>query len=203
MESLEKHPLTDRLIDLYRTSLMTEMVNEFPELQYKMGTIYTRAQGGPEELCKAMEECWQPAYSNDDLPTTDLAAQVSLLDKIDHIVGFIGVGEAPTSSKDPYAIRRAAIAVIRLLMQERFKSANLIYLIKTTIKTYDNIIVHHEKTFNEVFDFIKQRLKVYLYDLYPEKRECISELLSNYFKDESYFNIYELKEKIDELVKEI
>ena len=90
------------------------MVGEFPELQGLMGGYYARAEGLPDAVCDAIRDHYKPVGQGDDVPTAPVTVAVSLADKLDTLVGFFAIGEQPTGSKDPYALRRAAIAIRKI-----------------------------------------------------------------------------------------
>lgn len=102
---------------LAKFDLVAEMVGEFPELQGVMGQYYARAQGEPEAVAQAIAQHYRPQGPNDQLPERGIAACVALADKLDSLTGFWLIGETPTGSGDPYALRRAALGVLRILMQ--------------------------------------------------------------------------------------
>src|SRR5262252_9574099 len=102
-----------RAVRLAKADLLTEMVGEFPELQGLMGKYYARAQGEDECIATACEEHYKPLGPSDRVPNDPVSVAVALADKIDTLVGFWAVDEKPTGSKDPYALRRAALGVIR------------------------------------------------------------------------------------------
>ncbi|PPB81138.1 glycyl-tRNA synthetase beta chain [Albidovulum inexpectatum] len=99
-----------------KADLQSAMVGEFPELQGVMGVYYARAAGLPEEIANACRAHYQPLGPNDDVPTEPVSVAVALADKIDMLTGFWAIDEKPTGSKDPYALRRAALGVIRLIL---------------------------------------------------------------------------------------
>ncbi len=101
--------------ELCKADLVTEMVGEFPELQGLMGSYYARAEGLPEAVADAIRDHYKPVGQGDEVPTAPVTVAVALADKLDTIVGFFGIGEQPTGSRDPFALRRAAIGVIRIL----------------------------------------------------------------------------------------
>jgi glycyl-tRNA synthetase beta chain len=105
-----------RAAKLAKADLLTEVVGEFPELQGLMGKYYARAQGEDASVAAASEEHYKPQGPNDRVPTDPVSIAVALADKIDTLVGFWAIDEKPTGSKDPYALRRAALGVIRLLL---------------------------------------------------------------------------------------
>jgi len=99
-----------------KADLQSAMVGEFPELQGLMGTCYARAAGFPAAVANACKAHWQPLGPSDDVPTEPVSVAVALADKIDTLTGFWAIDEKPTGSKDPYALRRAALGVIRLVL---------------------------------------------------------------------------------------
>ncbi|SPF78451.1 glycine--tRNA ligase subunit beta [Pseudoprimorskyibacter insulae] len=99
-----------------KADLSSEMVYEFPELQGLMGRYYAEAAGLPAEVANACQEHWSPLGPSDDVPTAPVSATVALADKLDTLTGFWAIDEKPTGSKDPYALRRAALGVIRLVL---------------------------------------------------------------------------------------
>ena len=108
-----------RAAKLCKADLLTEVVGEFPELQGLMGKYYALAQGEDESVAAACEEHYKPLGPSDRVPTDPVSVAVALADKIDTLVGFWAIDEKPTGSKDPYALRRAALGVIRLILDNR------------------------------------------------------------------------------------
>ncbi len=106
-----------RAAHLCKADLLTEVVGEFPELQGVMGKYYAQAQGEDEAVAHACEDHWKPKGPDDFVPTDPVSIAVALADKIDTLVGFWAIDEKPTGSKDPYALRRAALGVIRLILE--------------------------------------------------------------------------------------
>ena len=123
--------LAARAARLAKADLVTEMVGEFPELQGLMGRYYASAQGEEPSVAAAIEEHYKPQGPNDRVPTSPVSIAVALADKLDTLVGFWAIDEKPTGSKDPYALRRAALGVIRIVLEnglrlplkEMFRSA--------------------------------------------------------------------------------
>ncbi|HIJ42906.1 MAG: glycine--tRNA ligase subunit beta [Rhodospirillales bacterium] len=113
--------LVGRAALLCKADLSTEMVGEFPELQGIMGRYYAAADGEKAEVAAAVAEHYSPQGPNDTCPTAPVSVAVSLADKIDTLVGFFGIDEKPTGSKDPYALRRAALGVIRLIIENNLR----------------------------------------------------------------------------------
>jgi glycyl-tRNA synthetase beta chain len=102
---------------LAKADLVTEMVGEFPELQGLMGRYYAQAEGQDPEIAAAIEEHYKPVGPSDRIPTAPVSIAVALADKIDTLVGFWAIDEKPTGSKDPYALRRAALGVVRIVLE--------------------------------------------------------------------------------------
>jgi glycyl-tRNA synthetase beta chain len=109
--------LAARAAHLAKADLATEMVGEFPELQGLMGRYYASAQGEDPRVAEAIEDHYKPQGPNDRIPTSPVSIAVALADKLDTLVGFWAVDEKPTGSKDPYALRRAALGVIRVVLE--------------------------------------------------------------------------------------
>jgi glycyl-tRNA synthetase beta chain len=105
-----------RAARLAKADLLTEMVGEFPELQGTMGRYYAQEQGEDEAVAHAIEDHYKPKGPDDLVPSDPVSVAVALADKIDTLVGFWAIGEKPTGSKDPYALRRAALGIIRILL---------------------------------------------------------------------------------------
>lgn len=112
---------TKRAARLAKADLLTEVVGEFPELQGLMGKYYALAQGEDASVAAASEEHYKPQGPNDRVPTDPVSVAVALADKIDTLVGFWVIDEKPTGSKDPFALRRAALGVIRLIAENQHK----------------------------------------------------------------------------------
>jgi len=109
--------LAGRAAHLAKADLATEMVGEFPELQGLMGRYYSSAQGEEPSVAAAIEEHYKPQGPNDRIPTSPISIAVALADKLDTLVGFWAIDEKPTGSKDPYALRRAALGVISVVLE--------------------------------------------------------------------------------------
>jgi glycyl-tRNA synthetase beta chain len=129
---------TKRAALLAKADLLTEVVGEFPELQGLMGKYYALAQGEDASVAAASEEHYKPQGPADRVPTDPVSVAVALADKIDTLVGFWAINEKPTGSKDPYALRRAALGVIRLALitSSRISLSELIYKALTLVVFY-------------------------------------------------------------------
>jgi len=113
--------LAERAARLAKADLVTEMVGEFPELQGLMGKYYAEAQGEDVSVAAAIEEHYKPQGPNDRVPTSPESIAVALADKLDTLTGFWWIQETPTGSKDPFALRRAALGVIRLVLENELR----------------------------------------------------------------------------------
>jgi glycyl-tRNA synthetase beta chain len=136
---------TKRAVRLAKADLLTEMVGEFPELQGLMGKYYARAQGDDESVAAACEDHYKPLGPGDRVPTDPVSVAVALADKIDTLVGFWAIDEKPTGSKDPYALRRAALGVIRILLDNEIR-VSLLSFAHQVHGLYQRFVVEREAT---------------------------------------------------------
>ena len=111
--------LAERAALLAKADLLTDMVGEFPELQGIMGNYYARHDGEAEHVALAISEHYQPRFAGDALPTTDTSVAVALADKLETLIGIWGIGLQPTGDKDPFALRRHALGILRMLLEKR------------------------------------------------------------------------------------
>jgi glycyl-tRNA synthetase beta chain len=144
---------------LAKADLATEMVGEFPELQGLMGRYYAGLEGHEPEVCAAIEEHYKPQGPSDRVPTNPVSIAVALADKLDTLVGFWAIDEKPTGSKDPYALRRAALGVVALILENSI-SLNL----TTHLLRHGDRFPNNASTDNafDLLRFIGDRLKVKL-----------------------------------------
>jgi len=152
--------LAERAARLAKADLVTGMVGEFPELQGVMGGYYAAAQDEDPQVAGAIRDHYKPVGQGDDVPTAPVAVAVSLADKLDTLAAFYIIGEQPTGSKDPFALRRAAIGVISLIVDNglRFRLGGLLSDFMLGIATPQN--VPHAQAVNDLKAFILDRLKV-------------------------------------------
>jgi glycyl-tRNA synthetase beta chain len=144
---------------LSKTDLMTNMVMEFPDVQGVMGMHYARIDGEAELVALAQNEQYMPRFAGDNLPTSDVSVCVALADKIDTLVGIFGIGQTPKGDKDPFALRRASIGVLRIIVDKSLP-LDLVDLVDASIATFGNKI----KTDNlqtKVIDFILARFNAW------------------------------------------
>jgi glycyl-tRNA synthetase beta chain len=149
--------LTRRAARLAKADLLTDMVGEFPELQGTMGTYYARHDGEPEEVALACSEHYQPRFSGDDTPSTGVGAAVALADKLETIVGIWGIGLAPTGEKDPFALRRHALGVLRILLEKKLP-VDLRKLVAAAQSQFANVPQVADST-EAVYAFFMDRLR--------------------------------------------
>lgn len=154
----------ERAARLAKADLVTEMVGEFPELQGTMGKYYARLDGESEEIANAIEQHYQPRFAGDALPTGKVATAVALADKLETLVGIWGIGLIPTGDKDPYALRRSALGVLRMLMQY---DLDVNELIQTAFDHFPQGLLNAQ-TPSEVAEFMQARLAVLLQNDYPQ-----------------------------------
>lgn len=136
--------LVDRAVVLAKADLRTEAVGEFPELQGLMGRKYATLQGENASVSAAIEDHYKPQGPSDRVPDDKVAITVALADKLDTLVGFWAIDEKPTGSKDPYALRRAALGVVRIMLERKvrlpllavFKDADLLAFFHERLKVY-------------------------------------------------------------------
>ncbi len=108
-----------RAAELAKADLVTDMVGEFPELQGIMGRYYAQHDGEAADVAEAIADHYRPRFAGDALPSNNVGCAVALADKLDTLVGFFGIGEKPTGDRDPFGLRRAALGVLRLLMERQ------------------------------------------------------------------------------------
>ncbi|CAH2771813.1 MAG: Glycyl-tRNA synthetase beta chain (EC [uncultured Caballeronia sp.] len=149
--------VTKRAALLAKADLITDMVGEFPELQGTMGTYYARHDGEPEEVALACSEHYQPRFSGDETPSTGVSSAVALADKLETLVGIWGIGLQPTGEKDPFALRRHALGVLRILLEKRFAIA-LFDLLRNAYKQFANMPQVVDST-DAIYAFFMDRLR--------------------------------------------
>jgi glycyl-tRNA synthetase beta chain len=168
--------LVDRAVVLAKADLRTEAVGEFPELQGAMGRKYAALQGEDASVAAAIEDHWKPNGPSDRLPEDKVGLTVALADKLDTLVGFWAIDEKPTGSKDPYALRRAALGVVRMILERSirlplFAALDAQLLLPNHAGTGPRLLERQMLLDREVFtvsidllSFFHDRLKVYLRD---------------------------------------
>ena len=129
----------DQAAQLAKTDLLTDMVGEFPELQGIMGGYYARHDGLGDDIAHAIEDHYKPRFAGDTLPRNTVGLVVALADKLETLVGMFGIGNLPTGDKDPFALRRHALGVIRMLA-EKDLALDLAALLRAAAEPFDNLI---------------------------------------------------------------
>lgn len=142
---------------LCKTDLMTNMVMEFPDVQGVMGMHYARIDGESELVALAQNEQYMPRFAGDNLPSSDVSICVALADKLDTLVGIFGIGQVPKGDKDPFALRRAAIGVLRIIV-DRSLPLDLENLVDASIATFEDKI-ETENLQPKVVDFVLARFR--------------------------------------------
>ena len=152
--------LADEAATLAKADLLTDMVGEFPELQGVMGGYYARHDGLRDDVADAIEDHYRPRFSGDSLPRGELGVVVALADKLETLAGLFGIGQLPTGDKDPFALRRHALGVVRMLVERDLPLA-LPQLVASAFKAFPE---GHGQAQAEVAHFLYERLVGYLRD---------------------------------------
>jgi glycyl-tRNA synthetase beta chain len=150
----------ERAAELSKCDLLSAMVGEFPDLQGVMGGYYAKADGETEEVATAIREHYLPRGAGDSLPTTDAGLAVSVADKLDTLAGIFSIGQKPTGAKDPFGLRRAAIGVLRALIEKRLE-VDLRGFIERAVALQP---VQAEKVADEIYAYVMERLRAYYLD---------------------------------------
>ncbi|VVE63493.1 glycine--tRNA ligase subunit beta [Pandoraea anapnoica] len=152
--------LAERGALLAKADLLTDMVGEFPELQGTMGTYYARHDGEAADVALACSEHYQPRFAGDALPASTTGTVVALADKLETLVGIWGIGLQPTGEKDPFALRRHALGIVRMLIEKRLP-VMLPELLNVTYKQFTTGVAD-SAYLNDVYQFVLDRLRGYL-----------------------------------------
>jgi glycyl-tRNA synthetase beta chain len=154
--------LADRAAALAKADLVTDMVGEFPELQGLMGRYYATHDGEPADVAAAIEQHYWPKAAGGELPLSPVAQTVALADKLEALAGLFGIGQVPTGDKDPFGLRRAALGIVRILI-ERKHAVPLSQLVGLAFSSFHAVpAVASAK--DAVLDFVYERLRGYLRD---------------------------------------
>ena len=146
-----------------KVDLVSELVGEFPELQGIMGGYFAEEQGFEKDICKAISEQYLPVGFSSRVPKKPYSIALSLADKIDTLVGFFGINQKPTSSKDPFALRRLALGIIKIIIENKkdFKLRDLISY-SSSLYMDQGFEFENKSLQNELADFLMDRLKHYM-----------------------------------------
>ena len=144
---------------LSKTDLMSEMVLEFPQVQGTMGKYYAQHDGESEAIAQALEDQYRPRFAGDSLPEANIGCAVAIADKIDSLVGIFGIGQAPKGDKDPFALRRAAIGLIRIIIEKEL-SLDIATLIAHSQTLFGDKLTN-DKVAVDVIEFVMGRFRAY------------------------------------------
>ena len=143
-----------------KSDLCSDLVGEYPELQGVMGKYFALAQGFEEDVSNAISEHYLPIGISSRVPKKPISYSISIVDKLDSLIGFFLINEKPTSSKDPFALRRSAIGLLRIIIENKL-SIKLRDIISYSIRLYEEqgVKIENEKTEIEILDFLKERMR--------------------------------------------
>ncbi len=148
----------ERAAMLSKCDLTSELVGEFPELQGIAGTYYARLEGENDEVAEALGEQYLPKFAGDVLPKTKTGTTIALSDRLDTLVGIFGIGQAPTGSKDPFALRRSAIGILRLIIENNL-DVTIEALVNSALHAYGALITDPNKTRSDAVAFLEGRYR--------------------------------------------
>ena len=162
-----------RAAELCKCDLMTEMVGEFGSLQGTMGRYYANHDGENKEVATSLEEYYKPKFAGDTLPQSTTSRSLAIADRLDTLVGIFAIGQTPTGDKDPFALRRAALGVLRIIIESEL-DLDLAHLIKIAAKQHDTSIKASDAELG-VLDFILDRLNAYYLDkgIHPDVLDAV------------------------------
>ena len=145
-----------------KSDLCSDLVGEYPELQGIMGKYFALAQGFEEDIANSVSDHYLPTGLTSALPKKPFSYSISIVDKLDTLVGFFLINEKPTSSKDPFALRRAAIGILRIIIENKL-SIKLRDLINYSVKLYEEqgVDIKNKRTELEVLEFFKRKNEKY------------------------------------------
>ena len=187
------------LSSICKIDLISDIVNEFPELQGVMGGYFASAQGFDKDISLSISEHYLPTGLESRVPKKSFSIALALTDKIDTLVGFFGINQKPTSSKDPYALRRSALGIIRLLLENK-KEFKLSDLINYSISLYKDqgFKFQNEKICEELSLFLNERLKFYMKE--KEIRYDIIEASINSFSIDQASKMYSKAQALNKVI---
>ncbi len=203
---------------LCKTDLLTDMVREFPELQGKMGGLYSRQQGWPETVSRTIYEHYLPEGLEDPVPVTVGGAILSLADKLDTVVGVFGVGVNISGSSDPFGLRRQALAICKIILEKKFQLSLSRLLDKAISLLSDRLTVPGDRLKETLMDFIEGRMRFifekqgYRYDLvnaalgpgieYPTQTEARIRALNELKESQNFEQFILMVKRVKNIVKE-
>ena len=182
-----------------KTDLTSELVGEFPELQGLMGGYFSTYQGFDKDISLALTEQYLPIGLNSRVPKKPFSVALSITDKIDTIVGFFGINEKPTSSKDPLALRRIALGIIRILIENKKNlKINDLLIYSSSLFQDQGYRLENINLQKELNEFLKDRFKYYLKE--KEIRYDISEAIISSFSLNKIFSSYEKARCLNKII---
>ena len=176
-----------------KADLVSDLVGEYPELQGVLGKYFALEQGFSSEIANAISDHYLPVGPEDRVPKEKISIAVALADKIDNLVGFFGINEKPTSSKDPYALRRSALGILRILIENK-TTISLKELINNSKNSYltQGITMQNSKFTEEILSFITDRFKNLLKDQ-KIRLDVIESVLFNSRSDDYFLTFNKIK----------
>tara|TARA_B100000886_G_scaffold280303_1_gene204385 strand:+ start:1044 stop:2840 length:1797 start_codon:yes stop_codon:yes gene_type:complete len=182
-----------------KTDLTSDLVGEFPELQGIMGGYFSEYQGFDKDISLALTEQYLPIGLNSKVPKKSLSIALSITDKIDTLVGFFGINEKPTSSKDPFALRRTALGIIRILIENK-KNLRINDFLTFSSLSYKNqgFNLENKNLQKELHNFLKDRFRYYLKE--KELRHDIIEATLSSFSSNKLFSSFEKAKCLDKVI---
>ena len=182
-----------------KTDLTSDLVGEFPELQGIMGGYFSEQQGFDKDICLSITEQYLPIGLDSNVPKKPFSIALSMTDKIDNLVGFFGIDEKPTSSKDPFALRRVALGIIRIIIENK-KDLKLNDLLNYSIGLYQeqNFTLVNDDLKKDLSNFLKDRFRYYLKE--KDIRFDIIEAAISNFSTNKLFSSFEKARCINKII---
>ncbi len=182
-----------------KTDLTSDLVGEFPELQGIMGGYFSSQQGFDKDICLSITEQYLPIGLDSNLPKKPFSIALSVTDKIDNLVGFFGIDEKPTSSKDPFALRRVALGIIRIIIENK-KDLKLNDLLNYSIGLYQeqNFTLGNKELKKDLNNFLKDRFRYYLKE--KDIRFDIIEASISNFSTNKLFSSFEKARCVNKII---
>lgn len=180
-----------------KADLVSDLVKEFPELQGVLGKYFALAQGFTEDIAIAIEDHYQPVGPNDKVPKEKISVAVAISEKIDNLVGFFGINEKPTSSSDPYALRRSALGLLRIIIEDKL-TLSLRELLNTSKNSYfsQGVVFSNLKFTDDILDFLLERFRNLLKD-----QNIRAEIIEAVVDSKRVDNVLSIYQKIKSLHK--
>ena len=184
-----------------KTDLTSDLVGEFPELQGIMGGYFSAQQGFDKDICLSITEQYLPIGLDSNVPKKPFSIALSMTDKIDNLVGFFGIDEKPTSSKDPFALRRVALGIIRIIIENK-KDLKLNDLLNYSIGLYQeqNFTLTNEELKKDLNNFLKDRFRYYLKE--KDVRFDIIEASISNFSTNKLFSSFEKARCVNKIIND-